>query len=318
MVDKVSLSLLEKYSWIEAYSRQFFEKHPRIKKEIKKRRDKHAQGTNLQELKKINPQDWNIYKKLIYEQIDNEDIILIHSSIDGLAKIGVTSELCMDFLRLLVKDKSCTVVVACFPITNLKPPNEKSKPYDPRKTLCWTGMLSNAFIADPTCIRSRFPYNSLAAIGPKAVEMMSKDLDAILVYDMNSAWRYCYEHHAKILFLGVKASGANTMAIHMLPDFMCDEWPIDGWYEEKKYKVKQNDEIIEVTVKGQKSTWYKYVMEEGTSGRLKVAGLLDEKKVGDCYLGVVNDCHEMLDFLAAEVKRGKLTYMIPRKYYKKR
>ena len=93
---------------------------------------------------------------------------------------------------------------------------------------------------------------------------------------------------------------------------------IDGWYEEKKYKVKQNDEIIEVTVKGQKSTWYKYVMEEGTSGRLKVAGLLDEKKVGDCYLGVVNDCHEMLDFLAAEVKRGKLTYMIPRKYYKKR
>lgn len=318
MDEQVELSLLEKYGWIEAYSRQFFEKHSKIKKAIKKRRDKNAQGTAENELKPIDPQYWKRYKETIDKQIKRGDIILIHSSADGLGKIGVTAEQCMKFLKTLIRDKECTVVMACFPITNLKPPSEKRRPYDPKKTLCWTGMLPNIFIADPECIRTRFPYNSLAAIGPKAEEMMSNDLDAKLVYDQNSAWRYCCDHHAKIFFIGVKASGANTMAIHMLPDYLLDKWPITEWYEEKKYKVKIENEIIEVSVKVQRGFWYKFVMEEGTSGRLKKAGFLKEENIGGCNLGIILDSREMLNYLALDVKKGKLTYLIPRKYYKKK
>ena len=49
--------------------------------------------------------------------------------------------------------------------------------------------------------------------------------------------------NAKILFIGVKASSSNTMAIHMLADYMGSDWPIDDWYVENKYKVKLEDGI---------------------------------------------------------------------------
>ena len=318
MADQIRLSLLERHGWIEAFSRHFFENHPQIKKIIKKCRNKNTRGAVKKEAKKIEPCDWNKYKESIDKEIKNGDILLIHSSADGLAQIGVAADQFLDFLKTLVRDKACTIVMACFPITNLRPPMEKSRAYDPKKTLCWTGMLSNSFIAEIDCVRTRFPYNSLAAMGPKAEEMMEHDLDAKLVYDKNSAWRYCYDHHAKILFAGVKASCSNTMAIHMLPDFMSEEWPIEDWYEERIYKVKLDDKIIEEPVKVQKGFWYRYVMEEKTSGRLKIAGHLKEQNIGGCCLGIVPDCQKMLDYLSSEVRKGKLTYLIPRKYYKKK
>lgn len=314
----MKLSILEKIGWVEPVFRVFFEKYPTLKRIVKRKRVKYSQGLMQEQYKKVNINYWESYKKKIEKEINSDDIILIHSAMDGLDKIGISPTECLNFLKNLVKEKQCTIVMACFPITNLKPPNEKSRPYDPKKTLCWTGMLSNAFIADKDCIRTRFPYNSLAAIGPKAEDMMAYDLDAKLVYDKNSAWQYCYHHHAKIFFMGVKASGSNTMGIHMLPDFMGEEWPIDGWYKEKNYKVRIDNKIIEVPVISQRGFWYKYVMEEGTSGRLKKAGILEEQSIGGCNLGVVSDCHDMLDYLASEVKKGKLTYLIPRKYYKKR
>lgn len=317
MADKIELSLLEKHGWIEALSRQFFEKHPKIKKIIKKHREKTPQGNESSEPKEIPSDAWKEYKELLSENIAYGDILLIHSSADGLSNIGVTAEQCIDFLKKLVEVKNCTIVFACFPVTNLKPPTQKSRPYDPKKTLCWTGMLPNIFIADSECKRTRFPYNSLAAMGSKADEMMSHDLEAKLVYDRNSAWRYCLDRHAKILFLGVKASRSNTMAIHMLPDYMGEEWPIKGWYQENTYKVKLDDRVVEVPVIAQKGEWYKYVMEEGTSGRLKQAGILVEHNVKGCNFGIVQDSLSMMDFLTAEVRKGRLTYLIPKKFYKR-
>lgn len=314
----MELSLLERHGWIEAYARQLFERYPKIKRIIKRRRDKSAQGTAAARSAEIDSRLWDEYRQRIASIAEENDILLIHSSTDGLDKIGATAQQCLDFLKLLVQSKNCTIVMACFPVTNLKTPTEKSRPYDPKKTLCWTGMLPNAFIADPDCIRTRFPYNSLAAMGPKAKEIMAEDLNAKFVYDTNSAWRYCYEHHAKILFIGVKASGSNTMAIHMVPDVMGRDWPVAGWYGENTYKVRLDDKVVRVPVLIQKGFWYQYVMEEGTSGKLKQAGLLEEQSIGGCNLGVVRDCCFMIDYLAEQARHNKLTYLIPRKYYKKR
>lgn len=313
----MELSLLEKHGWIEALSRVFLERHPKLKKIVKNKRNKRSHESGNTDKMVPDPKQWEDYRRQLYEAIAENDIILIHSSTDGLDKMGVSAQQCLEFLKSLIKDKGCTIVMACFPVTNLKPPTEKSRPYDPEKTMCWTGMLPNMFIAEPECIRTRFPYNSLAAMGPKAGEMMEKDLNEKQVYGRNSAWHYCYEHHAKIFFIGVRASGSNTMAIHMVPDVMGDDWPVEGWYNERIYKVRLNGEIVEVPVLEQKGFWYKYVMEEGTSGRLKRAGLLTEQSIGGCNLGIVQDSHIMIDYLVEQGKQKKLAYLIPGKYYKK-
>ena len=309
------LSFLERYGWVEPCIRWVVEKVPSLKTKLRKVRNR---STIVDESVKSPCSLWEEYKNAIISQISKHDILLIHASMDGLQGMHITPEQCMSFLKSLVSNYNCTIVMACFPITNLKAPTEKSRPYIPQKTICWTGILSNCFICDPDCIRTRFPYNSLAAIGPKAAEMMAKDLDAKYVYDKNSAWHYCYSNHAKVLFLGVKASGANTMAIHMIPDIMGDEWPIAEWYNQYFYKVQLNDSVITLPVLAQNPKWYKYVMEEYTSGKLKRNKLLYEQSIGSSILGVVPDCHKMIDFLVSEAKRGKLPYLIPKRYFKTR
>ena len=205
MSGKTELSLLEKQGWIEPMLRVFLEEHPRLKKAAKQLRNKRAQGESAPAAAP-DPAALAAYRQRLDEIIRPGDLVLIHSSMDGLEKLGFSAEDCLAFLKAQVEAKACTVVMACFPITNLKLPTEKSRPYDPKKTLCWTGLLPNVFLADPACVRSSFPYNSLAAIGPEAENMMARSLEGESVYHPGSPWRYCYERRAKILFLGVKAS----------------------------------------------------------------------------------------------------------------
>ena len=313
----MGLSLLERYGFIEVSSRIILGKFPKLKKMAKKLRASSNKATpEPAEAKEIDPQLAKDYFTRIEGLLERDDIVLIHSSMDGLESIGITAEAFMDFMKKQVEDKQITFVLPCFPITNLKLPTPKSRPYDPKKTLCWTGMLPNTFIGDSSVIRTAFPYNSLAAMGPKAEEMMEKDLEAVYVYDKTSPWRYCLDHKAKILFTGVKASCSNTMAIHMTPDYMGDQWPVKDWYEERTYKIRINGEVQEKNIKVQADHWYQYCMEERTSGRLKTAGVLIEESIGGCNLGVVADCQKMMDVMVELAKRGKLSYMIPGKYMK--
>ncbi len=313
----MELSLLEKYGFIEVASRIILNNCPKLKKMAKKLRASSNKSTPEQtETKEIDPALAKEYFAKIDAIIKNDDIVLIHSSMDGLESIGITAEAFMDFMKKQVEEKGITFVLPCFPITNLKLPNPKSRPYDPKKTLCWTGMLPNTFIGDKDVIRTTFPYNSLAAMGPKAAEMMSNDDKQVYVYDEYSAWRYCLDNHAKILFTGVKASCSNTMAIHMTPDYMDQDWPVKDWHEDRTYKVKIDGEVTEKPIKVQADHWYQYCMEERTSGRLKIAGVLTEESVGGCNLGVVQDCKAMMDVMVQLAKKGKLSYMVPGKYYK--
>ncbi len=310
----MKLSMMERFGILEVAPRIILGRFPELKKMAKKIRASRSHG----EPSEVNEDIAPVYFMRLRELINADDVVLVHSSMDGLESIGISAEDFMEFIKSQVEEKKITFVLPCFPITNLKPPTEKSRPYDPKKTLCWTGMLPNTFIGDADTIRTNFPYNSLAAMGPKAQEMMSKDAKQVYVYDENSAWSYCLEHHAKILFVGVKSSGSNTMAVHMTPDVMGKEWPVENWHEDRTYKVRINGEVIQKPIKVQADYWYKYCMEERTSGRLKEAGVLVEESIGGCNLGVVEDCRVMMDEMIALAKKGKLSYMIPKRYLKKR
>ncbi|MDC7278836.1 AAC(3) family N-acetyltransferase [Butyrivibrio fibrisolvens] len=311
----MKLSLLERYGFIEVGARVFLGKFPELKKMAKRMRASKAHSGSDQPAE-IDP----ILKVQYFQKLDafikQDDIVLIHSSMDGLKTIGITAEEFIDFMKKQVAEKGVTFVLPCFPTTNLTPPTEKSRPYDPKKTICWTGMLPNKFLCEDGVIRTRFPYNSLAAMGPKADEMMAHDMEATSVYDKTSAWRYCYDNHAKLLFAGVKASSSNTMGSHMAPDLMGDEWPVKDWYQDVTYKVRIDGEVSEKVVRVQKDMWAQYCMEERTSGYLKEADVLSEEYIGDCNLGLVEDCKEMMDVLIKLSKKGKLVYMIPRRYRK--
>ncbi len=311
----MGLSVMERFGIIEVGTRVILGKFPKLKQTAKKIRAKRSRGKSVAE--EIDPKLKKIFYDKVIEHIEPDDIVLVHSSMDGLKTIGITAEEFIEFMKKQVAEKGVTFVLPCFPTTNLTAPTEKSRPYDPKKTICWTGILPNKFLCEPNVIRSAFPYNSLAAMGPKAEEMMAHNSEATSVYDKTSAWRYCYDNHAKLLFAGVKASSSNTMGSHMVPDLMGDEWPVKDWYQDVVYKIRIDGEISEKLVRVQKDIWAQYCMEERTSGILKEAGVLEEQYIGGCNLGIVEDAKEMMDVLISLSKKGKLVYMIPKRYLKK-
>ena len=303
-------ALLGRFGFMEALLRCTLEKFPRLKNKLKHKQASPAVGER-------NDGAWQAYREKILQYVGEDSIVLCHSAMDEFAKIGVSEKDVMALFEELVA-KGNTVVLPAFPMTNLKPPTEKSRPYDPEKTLCWTGLLPNTFLAHPLVRRSVYPFNSLAALGPERDNMLEGNEKSLYVYDEHSAWAYCVKKKAKILFLGSPAHSANTVGFHMVPDVMGERWPVEDWYEEVTYKVRINGRDGTHTVRFQAGKWYKYVEEYATNRFLVKEKLLSEEEIGGCYLGFVPDSEEMIAALVKRCEAGKLMYCIPKRYYKKR
>lgn len=252
-------------------------------------------------------------EKLVSCGVNEGDVVLIHSSLDGLRSLGLSTEEIIDFILDIFRN--VTVVFAAFPIEPIK--RKEIYQYDPKKTLCWTGMLPNVFLKRDGVFRSLFPYNTLAAKGPLAEEMMTNSLHSKTPHGKYTPWDYCRLQHAKILFLGTTSREANTMALHMAPDIMCDKWPIDDWYENRRYLIRSDQDTIEKIVRIQRGFWYRFVNEYKTDYILKNAGYLRKIGVDDIPIEIVNDSFKMMEFILSRCNSGKLMYSIPKKYWKK-
>lgn len=306
MLDK----LLEKCGYLEVLARRILFHHPELKTKIKR---KFKQGPK--NIGEFNRQHWDEYKKAVHQRIEDEDIVLIHSALGGLAPMGVSINDAMSLINELL-DRKCTVVVPAFPITNLKIVDNALKLYDPMKTPCWTGMIPNAFLKLEGVIRSTIPYNSLAAAGPHAKRMMEHDKSEQFVYGPNSPWNYLITHEAKILFIGTTPNESNTIQTHMIADYMKDEWPIKNWYDEIIAPVKIDGNIIERTLYIQDIFWTQFVADRYINALLKKEKIVEELMIEECPLGVVSNSRVMVDRLVELTEKDKMPYIIPKKYYK--
>lgn len=303
--------LFYRFPLIEVSVRWLLAKFPNLKKRIKKYKSK---------IKKqhfpYNEEKWDAYKQLVNKSVEDNSIVLVHASMDGLNRIGVDENMVFDFLSSFL-ERGVTVVSTAYPITNWKIKNKKMKPYNPEKTPCWTGMLSNKFVSSPLSIRSVIPYNSLAAMGPLAKEMMTDNILSEYVYGTHSPWEYCVTHHARVLFIGTTCLDSNTIQTHMLADYMGDRWPIDNWYDIYDAPIKINGKIINHKLKIQSNFWTQYVIEYATTRKIKEQGMLKEFWVENCPFGYITDAYDMIKYLESECEKGKLMYIIPQKYWKK-
>ena len=108
------------------------------------------------------------------------------------------------------------------------------------------------------------------------------------------------------------------MAIHMIPDVLGDAWPIENWYEERRYEITDGTEKIEKIIRVQRGFWYQYVNEYKTDRILKENNLLYDISIDDITIEIVPDCFAMIEFLERRAKQGQLMYSIPKKYYKRK
>lgn len=247
--------------------------------------------------------------------INKGDILIVHSSMDVLAPSGASTKQYIDMLLETVGECG-TLVIPTFPLYNQRNEDLDVDIYNPRKTLCWTGMLPNIFLRYPDVVRSKFPVNSLAAKGPHALEMMRHNLESDLAHGKNSSWEYCINHHAKILFLGVDPSHSSTI-VHTLEDLLDSEWPIKNWYEYKKYLVIDNNEEKLVTARIRRQYWSRYVTSFYRSHISKKNGYLKETSIDGITIGYISDSKQYIDFLNDQLNKGRLFFKVPKKYLKR-
>lgn len=245
------------------------------------------------------------------------DIVIVHSSMEGLRACGIGPMEIIEALRETIGEEG-TIAVPAFAVANRKYSNGKKNKYDPKKSLCWTGMLPNAFLRCPGVIRSEFPYNSLAAIGPHAASMMEDNLKSDLPHGRFSSWKYCVDHDAKILYLGVAAADCNTV-LHVVEDLMDGEWPIDNWYEEQTYYIKTENGEEEKTIRVCSSFWTRFNVCHHYNAKLCKLGLMEEIETAQgLRLGCTKSSKAVVDYMMSEAKRSRIRYLIPRRFWKKK
>lgn len=248
------------------------------------------------------------------------EILIVHSSMDALERAGKTADEILDFLTSLI-GKDGTLVMPAYPFympqeIELKFDEEEEpvKKYNPKITPAWTGGLPNAMCGRPGALRSLFPNNTLVAIGKEAECMMEHNLEADVSHGEHSAWKYCSDRHAKILYLGIEPFHALSL-IHIAEDMLDEKWPVKGWYKKQKYVIHYNGQTMEKECRVRKRFWSRYLTEQYCARKLQKAGLLFIGDIQGIPIAFINDCNKVTEFVLDSVKKGDLLfYRIPERY----
>lgn len=252
--------------------------------------------------------------------IKNGDILLVHSSMDGLQSTSMQPNDVLQILRQMVGEEG-TIVMPCFHKfkKSVRPDSSVSEnkssddvlEYRYRDFICWTGLLNSIFLMQPDTIRSYFPNNSLAAQGPHAKAMMEHNLEGDLPHGKNSAWEYCVNKHAKVLFLGLKADHCFTL-IHTVEDILDDQWPVKNWYKKQKYKIIDGAQEKLITIRERKLGWAKYSTEKYGTNEIRKAGILNTYEFGGVTVEYIDDAKVFFEFIKKSVLKKKLLfYKVP-------
>lgn len=302
--------------WIELTIRKaYYSEKPLLKKifnKIKSREGNKGPVAPVEDDSK-----WHKVKEYIWSLgINPGDILIVHTSAEELSKIGANPKEVLEYLGDVVGEKG-TLAIPCFPLYDDKnyDKDHNMYVYDPRRTICSTGLLPNLFIRTRGVVRSQFPWNTLAAKGPLAGEMMEHNLESDLAHGKGSAWQFAMEHGAKILLLGVKSSHTTTM-VHVAEDVLDEKWPIDGWYERRSFIIRNGTEESQVDIRVRKSEWAKYNASWFRSLQFKKQGILKEELVEGFNVGFIEDSKRMVDYIIERTLSHKPFFVVPKRCYK--
>ena len=301
--------LFEHFPFLEICSKKLMG-HGRLRYYLKKKA-LHVASKKQRPTLEAKEQVFNALNRL---DINQGDILILHSSMDELALVGIDAVELIKYFVARLGDNG-TLVIPTFPLYSPNATSSTPLVYDKNRTLCWTGLLPNIFLCFPNVMRSEFPYNTLAAVGKHAGEMMRNNLEDMKAYGPHSAWVYCTNHHAKVLLLGTPAF--HTMTISHIPeDLMGDKWPIKNFHIEKNFilKTPEGDKQFTALIRDEK--WATYLKSYQRTRMLRKKGLLYETIFVGIYVGFVKDSKAVVDFLTERALRKKTMYYVPKRFIK--
>lgn len=263
----------------------------------------------------------SIINKMKERGIAKGDLTIAHSSMIGLKPKEVINSL----LDLIGSEG--TLAIPTYPYFRESPTGKDYMTKDlsnlvleycPDKTLAWTGMIPNVFLTYPNVIRSRHPLNTLAATGPLAEKMLKNNISGYkpLPNGENSSWKFCVDHKAKIIGLGVDLIDSLTM-IHTAEDTEPGKWDKYDWYRDRKFRIIDNDKSIEIVVRERKPEKAIHFAKKTLAKDLLNEGILTKDNIGGVKLEMILESERLIEFLKSKNKNGYPYFMLKkRKSYK--
>ena len=258
-------------------------------------------------------------KELLFLQIkkmniNKGDLLIVHSSMDSLNIFDITTNELINFLMKLI-GVTGTLAMPAFPVykTDILNDDKTEHLFNTKLKLSSTGMLSNVFLRYPKVVRSKFPFNNLAAVGPLANEMMQNNLNSDLAFGVKSSWYFCKKHEAKILFLGVQSYNTTTM-VHVAEDYLGNKWPIKKWYVTRKIKIKDGQNSFSKIIRIRDQFWSRYNASYFRTKCFENEGLLKEWDYEGISFGVIENSSKLVDYIVNRVLNNKLFFKVPQKY----
>lgn len=242
-------------------------------------------------------------------------LLVVHSSYDMLSGTGLKPQEIITRLRELIGEEG-TMAMPAIRVYSNEPKGADLLTadtsnliceYDVKRTPVQSGMLPFTLIRTKGSVISHFPYNPLVAIGPLAKEMMAHNLDGDKpsAHGKNSSWKFCMDHDAIVVGLGIELVHHNTMAHVMEEAYDNWRWSDEEWYRDRTFDIiDENKNKERVVIRERRPIWGTMRIAELNKGKKLYDNHIIEKK---CF-GEVPVCVEkaqaLRDYLQSINKNG--------------
>lgn len=251
--------------------------------------------------------------------IGKGSLVVLHSSFDNLKPIDAgREEIINHLLDLVGSDGTLAAPVIRryreldkLSLVDLLNDKQAEIPctYDIQKSKITSGVLAFTLMHHEGSVTSRHPLNPLTAVGPLAKEMMEHNLDgeAPSPHGPNSCWKFCADHNAYIVHLGVNFGHHLTMQ-HVVAE--CNpNWDVDNFYLKQHFTIKDGDFSAEKTVSERRQMWTMYIPEINNRKDMVRTGVARVTEIKGIPVSVIK-AQDMIAFYKSR-RNGDYPYLFP-------
>ena len=248
--------------------------------------------------------------------IGEGSIVVVHSSFDVLKSTGLSPDEIINRLLAIV-GKSGTIATPVLRLYTEMPSFDVQLKddccnivcrFDKRRTPVKSGMIPFTLSRRKDSVLSPHPLNSLGAIGAHAAAMMEHNMDEDYPKPSGplSSWKYCLDHGAYVLGLGVDLEHYNSM-LHVAEEAFGDwHWSDEEWFRYRSFDVVQDDKSIKrVVVRERKPKWgLLHIAERNLVHDMDKAGIYHRSLIDGVIPVCVENAQEAINFLRSRNRKG--------------
>ncbi len=276
---------------------------------------------NVKWLGRFNPHKAPVMKETVHKHVDIRDVmkwlqeqgvgdgslLVVHSSFSELQCTGLDANQIIDTLLELVGPSGTLAMPA------IRKYKEGQNTYNVKKTLVQSGMLPYMMLRRKDSFVSHHPFNPLVAVGPLAKPMMERNLDGDRPspHGPNSCWKFCYDHNAFVVWLGIDSDHFNTISHVNEEAFGNWKWSDEEWYHDRQFIIIDEDgNKVEKVVRERKPEWGMLRFAELHATRARNAsGIIKKTKIDGEITVCLERAKEYVDYLQVNNKNGKFYYL---------